>query len=314
MPLYDRTDPVSARCLPVPGEFWHIRYIYWDWSLTITRVTRSLATEYFTLKSILTSRPRQSGRHSADPLIFNGAHGNLGRYARLCVMCSLHWRHNGRDSFSNHKPHECLRNRLFRRRSKKTSQLRVTGLCVGNSSGTGEFPAQMASNAESVSFWWRHHVTHCFYGLTQVLLLSQTYPWNGSHSNWSSGNSHFALKYYYVHEHYWNFSLNPDWPDRMKNKLQCTCSRLAIYHGSIYHNIAYRLMTPTVKNSSDFKLIKDTSCLALASPCLFLVCTRKIDREISRALCINLKTRNTRVPYPTMHHIWKEMCTCAHFC
>ena len=23
---------------------------------------------------------------------------------------------------------------------------------------TGEFPAQMASNAENVSIWWRHHV------------------------------------------------------------------------------------------------------------------------------------------------------------
>ena len=37
------------------------------------------------------------------------------------------------------------------------SKLRVTGLCVGNSPGTGEFPAQMASNAENVSIWWRHH-------------------------------------------------------------------------------------------------------------------------------------------------------------
>ena len=27
-----------------------------------------------------------------------------------------------------------------------------------NSSGTGEFPAQMASNAENASIWWRHHV------------------------------------------------------------------------------------------------------------------------------------------------------------
>ena len=44
-----------------------------------------------------------------------------------------------------------------RRRSKKTSKLRVTGLCEGNSPGTGEFPAQMASNAENVSTWWRHH-------------------------------------------------------------------------------------------------------------------------------------------------------------
>ena len=38
------------------------------------------------------------------------------------------------------------------------SKLRVTGLCVGNSPGTGEFPAQMASYAENVSIWWRHHV------------------------------------------------------------------------------------------------------------------------------------------------------------
>ena len=44
-----------------------------------------------------------------------------------------HWRHNGRGSVSNHQPHDCLLNRLFRRRSKKTSKLRVTGLCVGNS-------------------------------------------------------------------------------------------------------------------------------------------------------------------------------------
>ena len=28
---------------------------------------------------------------------------------------------------------------------------------VGNSPVTGEFPAQMASNAENVSIWWRHH-------------------------------------------------------------------------------------------------------------------------------------------------------------
>ena len=71
--------------------------------------------------------------------------------------CSLQWRHNGRDSVSNHQPHDCLLNRLFKRRSKKTSKLRDTGLCAGNSPGTGEFPTQMANNAENVSIWWRHH-------------------------------------------------------------------------------------------------------------------------------------------------------------
>ena len=44
-----------------------------------------------------------------------------------------------------------------RRRSEKASKLRVTGLCAGNSTETGEFPSQMASIAENVSIWWRHH-------------------------------------------------------------------------------------------------------------------------------------------------------------
>ena len=71
---------------------------------------------------------------------------------------SLQWRHTGRDSVSNHQLHDCLLNRLFRRKSKKTSKLRATGHCAGNSPGTGELPTQMASNAENVSIWWRHHV------------------------------------------------------------------------------------------------------------------------------------------------------------
>ena len=75
----------------------------------------------------------------------------------LLRLASLRWRHNGRDNVSNHQPHHRLLNRLFRRISKKTSKLRVTGLCVGNSPGTGEFPVQLASNAENVSIWWRHH-------------------------------------------------------------------------------------------------------------------------------------------------------------
>ena len=62
---------------------------------------------------------------------------------------ALRWRHNGLDSVSSHQPHDCLLNRSFGRRSKKTSKLRVTGLCVGNSTVT--------SNAENVSIWWRHH-------------------------------------------------------------------------------------------------------------------------------------------------------------
>ena len=71
---------------------------------------------------------------------------------------TLQWRHNGYDGVSNHQPHSCLLNRLFRRRSKKTSKLRVTALCEGNSPVTGEFPAQRAGKAENVSIWRHRHV------------------------------------------------------------------------------------------------------------------------------------------------------------
>ena len=54
---------------------------------------------------------------------------------------------------------------VYSGRSKNTSKLRVTGLCSGNSPVTGEFPAQMASNAENVSIWWRHHVISSAGGL-----------------------------------------------------------------------------------------------------------------------------------------------------
>ena len=73
---------------------------------------------------------------------------------------SLPWRHNGRNGISNYQPHDYLLNRSFRRRSKKISKLRLTDLCAGNSPVTGEFPAQVASNAENVFIWWRHHDGH----------------------------------------------------------------------------------------------------------------------------------------------------------
>ena len=68
------------------------------------------------------------------------------------------WRHNESDGISNHRRLDCLLNRLFRHRSKKTSKLHVTGRCEGNSPGTGEFSTQRTSNAENVSIRWRHHV------------------------------------------------------------------------------------------------------------------------------------------------------------
>ena len=60
---------------------------------------------------------------------------------------ALQWSHNGCDGVSNHQHRQCLLNRLFRRRSKKTPKLRVTGLYR-----SGEFPAQVASNTKKIKF------------------------------------------------------------------------------------------------------------------------------------------------------------------
>ena len=45
------------------------------------------------------------------------------------------------------------------------------------SPGTGEFPAQMASNAENISIWWRHHA------LFDLNMVTQN---NSSAKGWSN--------------------------------------------------------------------------------------------------------------------------------
>ena len=42
------------------------------------------------------------------------------------------WRHNDHDCVSNDQRFNCFHNRLFRRRSKKTSKIRAPVLCEGN--------------------------------------------------------------------------------------------------------------------------------------------------------------------------------------
>ena len=68
-------------------------------------------------------------------------------------------RHNKRDGVSNHLRLDCLLSRLLRRRSKKISELCVTGLCEGNpavSTGDRWIPSQRAGDAKNASIWWRH--------------------------------------------------------------------------------------------------------------------------------------------------------------
>ena len=75
------------------------------------------------------------------------------------------------------------------RRSKKTSKLRVTGHLCEEFTVPGEFPAQMASNAENVPIWWRHHEIDCqiIYLLVGVHCILPGFYLPLAQSLWSSG-------------------------------------------------------------------------------------------------------------------------------
>ena len=60
---------------------------------------------------------------------------------RVLLWWPLEWRHYRHDGVSNHQPQDCLLNRLFWHRTKRTSKIRVSGLYAGNLPVTCEFPA-----------------------------------------------------------------------------------------------------------------------------------------------------------------------------
>ena len=85
-------------------------------------------------------------------------------FPRSNKICQLQWCHNDRDGVSNRQPHDCLLNRVnrvFRRRSKKTSKLRVGGLCEGIHTDRW-IRRTKGQNAENVSVWQRHHMRKIF--------------------------------------------------------------------------------------------------------------------------------------------------------
>ena len=77
------------------------------------------------------------------------------------LRLALQLRHNGLDGVSNHQPHYCVYSAVYSCADQRKHHSSAS-LAFGNSPGTGEFPAQMASNAENASIWWRHHGKLCF--------------------------------------------------------------------------------------------------------------------------------------------------------
>ena len=87
----------------------------------------------------------------------------IQRKMHTVSVVQLQWRHNERHGVSNHQGIDYLFNRLSRRRSMKTSRLRVTGLCEGNPPVTGGLPSQKASAERGIFFH---------------LMTSSSYIWN----------------------------------------------------------------------------------------------------------------------------------------
>ena len=60
---------------------------------------------------------------------------------------------------------------------KKSSKLRVTGICEGNRPVTDGFPSQRASNTGNVPIWWRHHdfqINFTYWDTNQIAAFSRT--------------------------------------------------------------------------------------------------------------------------------------------
>ena len=127
--------------------WWNIYHLH----LNIGLFVPLICYKYFDVTAILVSKGylrkiAATNKITANAIVY-WKHGCNQRLAQVG--------HDGHDGVSNHQPHHCLHNRFFRCRSKRTSKLRISELCAGNSPVTGEFPAQMTSNAKDVSIWWR---------------------------------------------------------------------------------------------------------------------------------------------------------------
>ena len=138
---------------------------------------------------------------------------------RWFVETSLQWRHNGRDGVSDHRPHDCLLNRLFRRRSKITSKLCVTVLCVGNS------PTQRAINVENGSIWWRHHFWTYFDSTIAACYMLYTFKplWFATYFNLHIGEPTWRIGAlgvkFHCRWHVWRFLLLNSSPAKYRPRL-----------------------------------------------------------------------------------------------
>ena len=113
---------------------------------------------------------------------FDMMHSTVAKFSRMhyddVIMTTM--------ASPNHQPRDCVLNRLFRRRSKKTSKLRVTGLCAGNSPATVNSPHKGPVTRKMLPF---DDVI-----MSSEYLINKSYQ-QGSVSYCGSNDSNFYLKY-----------------------------------------------------------------------------------------------------------------------
>ena len=196
---------------------------------------------------------------------------------------TFQWRHNERDGVSNHQPHGCLFNHLFKHRWKKTSKLPVTGLCTGNSPVTGEFPAQKASNAENVSSWiflcggGLHHLIEL--DLANLCVFSQ-HSWRlHSYCKFSITGSDNGLSSVWHQAIIWTILTFVNWT--LLNKFQWNCNKYAHIFSKKY-----------ASNMLSANWLPFYQCLNVSIDLIH-------------------KSHNAPFLYPIMHHFVTEMCTCV---
>ena len=145
------------------------------------------------------SKP-STGRWFETPSRLSWCHCNAMRYCqiamsmgycKIAIFITLQWRHNGRDGVSNHQPYDCLLTLLLRRRSKKTSKPRVTGLCAGNS--PHKWPVTRKTFPFDDVIMWYYNIT---IKPEICILLRQTQPtqsWGLSQQHWIQRSTNDAL-------------------------------------------------------------------------------------------------------------------------
>ena len=83
---------------------------------------------------------------------------DIGSHDVRWIYTLLQWRHNEGHGVSTHRHLNCMFSRSIRRTPKKTSKLRVTGLCEGGPPVTSVYPQKRPVRAKNVSILWRHHI------------------------------------------------------------------------------------------------------------------------------------------------------------